>query len=672
MTTWQAYNVVGRLQPLRGPVRRPAELGGQLRPALRTASVGMNDFRTAVVPIVVRAERSGVPLSYFTNVDLHDDADGSAGARGLVSMGHDEYWTTGMRRHVVAARDAGTNLAFLGANTMYWRVRLDDRATGPLRLMTGYRDDASPGPAARRRPRPRRPPATATRRPPGPRTTSSGCSTSATRSTPTTWSSPRLVGLRGDRRPARHGDPGPRRRRVRPGLPERPHALARCRSSATPRSRCRGDATTTQSVYYTVALRCRGVHRRHPALGLRPRRPVRPAARHPDPRLRPAGHRRTCCTVSPTGPVGAAAPRPRQRRCLRPAAGQHGVGELSRVGRRRRVGHDGRHAWPPRGPGAAGRAAYAALALLGCAAVVVAASLAGCTDEPTTPARRSRRASPSSSPSVRVRPASTPDGATTSRPPSATRSPAYVVEAFLGDYPRDDFVRSLDAFTSGAAQSAAARPRDPHRRRLRGRAGGRGTTAGRPASPLRPRAARSSGVSAAVDFGFDVTDDGGDRDRSTLTGRLMLVPEWTAWRIFGYDVTRDDGRRRGGVVSAVRRVVGDARRAGLAAPARARRGTAAPTADQPGRGRERPGRRLRRRRRLGAGPRLRRPAGTPSAGQRRRDRAGRAGPRDRARGGHRHPPRLVGRGAAATGPAEDQRRPRGGRTGRSWRARWRS
>ena len=28
-------------------------------------------------------------------------------------------------------RDAGTNLAFLGANTMYWRIRLADRATGP-------------------------------------------------------------------------------------------------------------------------------------------------------------------------------------------------------------------------------------------------------------------------------------------------------------------------------------------------------------------------------------------------------------------------------------------------------------------------------------------------------------------------------------------------------------
>ena len=31
----------------------------------------------------------------------------------------------------------------------------------------------------------------------------------------------------------------------------------------------------------------------------------------------------------------------------------------------------------------------------------------------------------------------------------------YVVEGFLGDYPRDDFVSALDIFTSGVADDAA-------------------------------------------------------------------------------------------------------------------------------------------------------------------------------------------------------------------------
>ena len=68
------------------------------------------------------------------------------GARGYVSMGHDEYWTPAMREAVERARDGGTNLAFLGANTMYWRIRLDGR------VQTGYRSDAVLDPLRQARP----------------------------------------------------------------------------------------------------------------------------------------------------------------------------------------------------------------------------------------------------------------------------------------------------------------------------------------------------------------------------------------------------------------------------------------------------------------------------------------------------------------------------------------
>ena len=143
VTTWQAYNSWGGYSLYEGPSgdRRSWAVSFD-RPW--HGVWGMNDFRTAVVPIVVLAERSGTPLSYLTSIDLHQDAGALAGARGLVSMGHDEYWTTAMRRHVLAARDAGTNLAFLGANTMYWRVRLDERRPGHDRLPRRR----LPGPAA--------------------------------------------------------------------------------------------------------------------------------------------------------------------------------------------------------------------------------------------------------------------------------------------------------------------------------------------------------------------------------------------------------------------------------------------------------------------------------------------------------------------------------------------
>jgi hypothetical protein len=142
VTTWQSYNLWGGYSLYQGPAgdRRSWAVSYD-RPYHGVG--GMNDFRTAVIPIVIRAESTGVPLSYFANIDLHDRPDRLEGARGYVSTGHDEYWTPSMRRTVETARDAGTNLAFLGANTAYWRIRLSDRSTGPLRLQTGYRHDAA-------------------------------------------------------------------------------------------------------------------------------------------------------------------------------------------------------------------------------------------------------------------------------------------------------------------------------------------------------------------------------------------------------------------------------------------------------------------------------------------------------------------------------------------------
>ena len=107
VTTWQAYNAWGGYSLYEGPpgdrrswavsFDRPYEGVG-----------GLNDYHKAVVPLVVRAEALGVPLSYFANVDLHGAPDRLEGARGYVSMGHDEYWTPGMRHAVPASRAATT------------------------------------------------------------------------------------------------------------------------------------------------------------------------------------------------------------------------------------------------------------------------------------------------------------------------------------------------------------------------------------------------------------------------------------------------------------------------------------------------------------------------------------------------------------------------------------
>jgi hypothetical protein len=95
------------------------------------------------VGTVVLAERLGLRLAFESDVDVATRPALLTGARAYVSLGHDEYWTVAERRHVTAARDAGTNLLFLSSNTMYWRVRLEATRTGPNRLVVGYKTDAT-------------------------------------------------------------------------------------------------------------------------------------------------------------------------------------------------------------------------------------------------------------------------------------------------------------------------------------------------------------------------------------------------------------------------------------------------------------------------------------------------------------------------------------------------
>jgi hypothetical protein len=54
--------------------------------------------------------------------------------------GHDEYWTSRIRDAFDAARDRGTNLAFVGANIGYWQIRYEDGE----RTIVGYKSAADP------------------------------------------------------------------------------------------------------------------------------------------------------------------------------------------------------------------------------------------------------------------------------------------------------------------------------------------------------------------------------------------------------------------------------------------------------------------------------------------------------------------------------------------------
>jgi len=85
------------------------------------------------------AERLGLPLAYLTSLDIASDPHSLDGAAALVSPGHDEYWSPPERTIVTAARDGGMNIAFLGANAMFRRTRLEPTPLGDNRLVVCYK-----------------------------------------------------------------------------------------------------------------------------------------------------------------------------------------------------------------------------------------------------------------------------------------------------------------------------------------------------------------------------------------------------------------------------------------------------------------------------------------------------------------------------------------------------
>lgn len=139
VTTWQAYNAWGGANLYTGR-------GGKGSTRARVVSFdrpyggnGSGEFFGREFELVQFVERLGLDVTYWTDVDLHARPQLLANHRALISAGHDEYWSLAMRDGAERARDAGVNLAFLGANAVYRRIRLEPSPLGPDRREVNYR-----------------------------------------------------------------------------------------------------------------------------------------------------------------------------------------------------------------------------------------------------------------------------------------------------------------------------------------------------------------------------------------------------------------------------------------------------------------------------------------------------------------------------------------------------
>jgi N,N-dimethylformamidase beta subunit-like, C-terminal len=134
--TWNAYNDWGGYSLYHGPGSTPAELfASRSREASFRRPLTGSGYRQLVsmdLPVVRVLEQiaagTGTDVAYTTDVDLDQQPSQLLRHAELVVGGHSEYWTRREYDALAVARSSGVNLAFFGANNLWWHTRLD---TGP-------------------------------------------------------------------------------------------------------------------------------------------------------------------------------------------------------------------------------------------------------------------------------------------------------------------------------------------------------------------------------------------------------------------------------------------------------------------------------------------------------------------------------------------------------------
>lgn len=78
---------------------------------------GSGEFLLWEFPLAFWMEKQGYDVTYCSNTDVHTDLRCVTRAKGFLSVGHDEYWSRTQYDHLMAAVQAGVNIAFLSGNT---------------------------------------------------------------------------------------------------------------------------------------------------------------------------------------------------------------------------------------------------------------------------------------------------------------------------------------------------------------------------------------------------------------------------------------------------------------------------------------------------------------------------------------------------------------------------
>jgi len=136
--TWQAYNNWGGASLYRGTDGTFATRSRVVsfdRPYAGRGAAAM----LRALPLISLVEHDGMDVTYSTDLDLDRRPGLLLQHRALVTLNHDEYWSTGMRDAVESARSVGVNVVNLGANAIFRHIRLEDSPLGADRHVVCYK-----------------------------------------------------------------------------------------------------------------------------------------------------------------------------------------------------------------------------------------------------------------------------------------------------------------------------------------------------------------------------------------------------------------------------------------------------------------------------------------------------------------------------------------------------
>lgn len=144
-STWNAYNAFGGMGSANWLAGNSLYFGTTVnqydtdcarfvsynRPVVNRAAqnvtygaVEWSNFFTGEYPMLRFLERNGIDAKYYGCIDAAGDPTGAklANVGAAMMIGHNEYWSDGMRAGWEAAKAAGTNIFSCAANECFWRL----------------------------------------------------------------------------------------------------------------------------------------------------------------------------------------------------------------------------------------------------------------------------------------------------------------------------------------------------------------------------------------------------------------------------------------------------------------------------------------------------------------------------------------------------------------------